>query len=216
MADIAREMAEMPGAHEIKIAPIAIERNLVARAAIAVGVVAAIATVFTAYTQRQQPVAVLAAETTPGVEPADARLIAGAHNWRLARPDVDFDPAGLTWAQNSNLHLAGHMSANFSGTGDGRDQMYVLRNSSGLYRIVMLSRDENRYDMTYEKLAVAAPFPRRLVESTQWLGAPPDNPDGDGLLIANDPGNTSHVVVIFLKGDRIISGQPAHYENIQY
>lgn len=217
MAEVAKEMAEMPGAHEIKIKPIAVERNLVARTAIAIGVVAAIGTVAVGYNQRQPRVATaLAAEPTPGIEPVDARLIPGAGAWRLINPRDDFDPAGLTWAQNNGIALAGRMAADFSGTGEGRDAVYVLRRPNGIFRIALISRGENRYDVTYDKLAVVAPFPKRIVQDTQWAGAAPDQPDGDGLLIAYDPGNPANVVVIFLKGDRIISGQPAHYESIQY
>lgn len=218
MSEIAKEMAEMPGAHEIKIKPIEIEQSLVLRSALAVGVVAAIATVATAYNQRKTPVVTaLAAETHSGIEPSDARIIPGAENWRLARPADEFDGPGLTWAQNNNLTLSGRMVADFSGTGEGRDEVYVLHRDKGTgFRIVLMSRGENRYDHTYDKLAVVAPFPKSIVDSTQWNGAAPDHPDGDGLLIAYDPGNPANVVVIFLKGDRIISGQPAHYENIQY
>ena len=218
MAGIAKEMAEMPGAHEIKIKPIEVERNLVARTAIGIGVVAAIATVVVAYNQRRAPVVTaLAAETVSGIDPIDARLLPGVQNWRLANPTDDFDPTGLTWAQNNNLKLAGRMTADFSGTGDGRDEVYVLRRpSNGAFRVAIFSRGEKRYDTTYDKLAVVAPFPKSLVDSIQWGSAPPDRPDGDGLLIAYDPGNPANVVVIFLKGDRIISSQPAHYQNIQY
>jgi hypothetical protein len=217
MAEIAKEMGEIPGAHEIKIKPIERERNVVARGAMAVGVIAAIATVATGYSQHQQlPVIALAAETTPGIEPADARRIPGAQDWRLVKPADDFDPSGLTWAQNSNLSLAGHMKVDLSGTGDGRDDVYVLRSKKGMFRIVLLSRDVSRYDINYDKIAVVAPFPKQAVESTDWVGGAPENPDGDGVLIASDPGNPAHTVVIFLKGNRIVSGQPAHYENIHY
>jgi hypothetical protein len=80
----------------------------------------------------------------------------------------------------------------------------------------LLSRDVSRYDINYDKIAVVAPFPKQAVESTDWVGGAPENPDGDGVLIASDPGNPAHTVVIFLKGNRIVSGQPAHYENIHY
>lgn len=217
MAEIGKEMAEMPGAHEIKIKPIERERNLVARAAIGVGVIAAIGTVAAGYSQRPQlPVAALAAETTPGVDPADARLIPGAASWNLVKPDQDFDGSGLTWARNSNIALSGRMKADLSGSNDVRDEIYVLRRKSGTFRVVMLSRDEKRYDTEYDKIAVVAPFPKSLVASTQWVGGVPENPDGDGVLIASDPANPAQTVVIFLKGSRIISGQPANYQNIQY
>ena len=218
MADIAKEMAEMPGAHEIKIKPIEIERNLVARTAIAIGVVAAIATVVVGYKQRRAPVVTaLAAESVSGVDPVDARLIPGVETWRLADPNNDFDAAGLTWSKNNSLKLGARMAADFSGTGEGRDVVYVLRRpSTGAFRIAILSRGEKRYDVNYDKLAVVAPFPKQLVDSTQWSSAPPDHPDGDGLLVAYDPGNPTNVVVIFLKGDRIISSQPANYQSIQY
>ena len=218
MSEIGKEMAEMPGAHEIKIKPIEAERNLVARAAIAVGVLAAIGTVAAGYPpQREElPTTALAAETASGVEPADARLIPGAAGWQLAKPDQDFDGVGITWAHNNNISLSGRMKADFSGANDGRDEVYVLRRKNGALRVVILSKDENRYDTQYEKLAVVAPFPKSLVESTQWVGGAPEAPDGDGLLIASDPGNTAHTVVIFLKGTRIISGQPANYQGIQY
>lgn len=217
MAEIGKEMAEMPGAHEIKIKPIEIERNVLARVAIGIGVVAAIATVAVGYTQRQQAPVALAATKAPGVEPADARIIPGTQGWQLVNPAQDFAGPGMTWASNNSLTLSGKMTADFSGNGDARDDLYVLRRENGPpFRVVLLSRGQNRYDATYDKLVVVAPFPKRLVQDTQWVGAAPDNPDGDGLLIAFDPANPANTVVIFLKGDRIISGQPAHYENIQY
>lgn len=216
MSQIGRSLHDLPGSESVKIQAIRYERNIVGRLAIVVGVVAAIGTVVVAVRDREQgPMAFAAESTTIGVLPVDAALIPGVRNWRLAAAE-DFDPAAAAWARDNSLAAGGRIEGNFSGRNEGRDVAYVLRREDGTFRIVMLCNGGNAWDVNYDAVAIVARVPKSALDSIAWVGQPPQDPDGDGLLVAYRPGDPSASVVIFKKGDRVISAAPADYQTINF
>jgi hypothetical protein len=215
IGQLAVALGHMPGAEAVKIQSIRRERNVLARVAMVVGIVFAIATVVTAMRARSAHPEALAVEPKPvGITPADASLIPGVNFWRLASSS-DFDPAGVTWLGNHSVQANGRMEGNFSGTGEGRDVAYVLRREDG-FRVVMLTNGQNRYDVTYPAVAIAARIPKGSLGNVEWSGTPPEAPDGDGLLLVLEAGNPASAVVVFIKGDRITSAAPLNYQNISF
>jgi hypothetical protein len=216
MARIGRSLQQLPGSEAIRIMPIRRERYILARLAIGIGIVAAIATVVKAYEDRQHPPVLTAAPGTPsGIPPAEWALISGSFDWRLAKAD-DFDGAALTWARNNNIEVAGRIRGDFSGLADARDVAYVLRRKDGTFRVIILSKGGNRFDLTYEQLAFVALVPRQAFSSIQWVGRPPEEPEGDGLLIAYRPGDVNGSVIVYLSGDRTTTGAPANYQSLSF
>jgi hypothetical protein len=104
------------------------------------------------------------------------------------------------------------VEGDFSGTGTGRDAVYVLRRITGDgYRIVLMIKGEDRYDVTYDSLAVVARFPKSLIDSTEWRGFKPDSVDGDGILLVLKADDPTAAVVLFTQGKRVISAAPGDY-----
>lgn len=216
IARLAKAMRDMPGAENIKIQPIQRERAVAGRLAIALGVVFAIATVVAAMRPQRTSLDLPQEKGPSGIPPAEARLIPGVEQWRLAG-ESDFDPASVTWLRNNALPVSGRVAGDFSGSGDGRDVAYILRRDDGSYRVVMLVSAENRYDVTYANVAAVARIPKALVASIAWNGPPPEDPDGDGLLLVmRGTGDTKQAVALFDKGPRIISSAPADYQTISF
>jgi hypothetical protein len=209
-------VGEMPGSEAVKIQPIRRDRMLAARIAIAVGVVFAIFTVVAAVRTHDAPPDALASDPKPvGISPADASLIPGVSLWRVATEE-DFDPTAVTWLHNNRRRADGRIEGDFSGTGEGRDVAYVLRRDDGSFRVVILIRGENRYDVSFSTVAAATRIPKGILGSIEWASSPPDEPDGDGLLLVLQPGNTASGVVVFSKAGRTISAAPANYQNISF
>jgi hypothetical protein len=218
MAAIGKALHDLPGGESVKIQPIRYERNIAGRLAIVVGIVAAIGTVVVAVEERgnTNPSAYAAETKTIGVMPADAALIPGVQNWRLAVTS-DFDASAVTWARNNSIDVVGRIPGNFSGNGEGRDVAYILRRADGTFRVVMLCNGGSAIDVNYDSLALVVRLPKSAIGSIPWVGQPLDgDPDGDGLLVAYRPGDPTASVALFKKGDRIISAAPANYQNLNF
>jgi hypothetical protein len=214
MGRLGLALGQMPGAESIKIQPIQRDRMLVARAAMAVGMVAAVATVVTGVRARNTPVTVQVEQGVPaGITPAEANMIPGVDKFRLATTD-DFDGAAVTWMRNNGQTASGRVTGDFSGLNDGRDEALILRGPDGSFRVTVLISGERRSDLSYPELAAAARLPKSRLETVQWSGDPPENPDSDGLLLLVKSGDKITPVVLFSKGDKMISAAPANYLNL--
>ncbi|HXE91962.1 MAG TPA: hypothetical protein VNK82_13480 [Terriglobales bacterium] len=227
LAVLARQLEDMPGAEKVKVAAIKGERKWVTRTAVAVGAIAAIAAVVSATYNPpgSEPAEVQAAQGSlpEGVLPADAPQMAGIYErrqdgtarWRLAGED-DFDPAGRSWLRGNRETVSGRVEGDFSGTGGPRDAGYVLVDQNdNTRRVILLAQGFNVYDATYPQVAIAARVPKGILSTIVWVGGPPDNPDGDGLLIVRERDNPASGVVLFVKDRRIISAVPENWQNLR-
>ncbi|MGH9580272.1 MAG: hypothetical protein ACRD2R_04705 [Terriglobales bacterium] len=229
LGTLAGQLAAMPGAHKIKVEEMQGEASWLARGAVAVGVVAALVVVVVATQERSggaADVAAIAADLAlpQGVLPVDAPQMVGVdeqlpegkgNKWRVAT-EQDFAPVAKAWLRGSGRSPSGRVTGNFSGSGSGRDAGYILVNQQdGTRRVVLLAGGQNRYDAQYPDIAVAAALPKRLVGSIEWVGGkPPEDVDGDGLLLVRERNNPASALVLFTSGSRIVSAVPVNYQLI--
>jgi hypothetical protein len=216
LATLAMRLAEMPGADAVVVEPLKRERRYLLRTAIAAGLVATIAAVTIAMNWSSAEVATRPSPVSvaEGVRPAEAAKIPGYQKWRVAGAAI-FDPDAVAWLRANGLSPAGRIPVDFSGTGKDADVAYLLAQPGGSRRVVILSHGENIYDNRFPYLGAAARVRKSIIDTVQWVGAAPLNPDGDGLLIVRAPNDRTSGLVIFSRGERIISATPKDYQTIR-
>ncbi len=220
---MAEEVAAMPGAEKVKVDRIKTEGNKVLRLALVMGVVAAVVAVVGAMqappTVRATDVGEVALEGVPPLDMplmrgAERKLSDGSSRFRLAG-EGDFAPAAVAWLRGSRRSASGRVEGDFSGANNGRDASYVLIDQEdGTRRVSLLVGGVNRYDATFPVVALAARVRRGVVGAIQWVGDAPAAPDGDGLLIVRSANDRASGLVLFVKGNRVISAVPRDYESI--
>ncbi len=227
---LAEEVAAMPGAEKIKVERIKRESNKVVRVALAVGIVAAILAVVGAM---EAPPPVRAREegaiVVEGIPPLDMPQLKGVERprrnpdgspqpgvarFRLAGVE-DYDAVAVAWLRSNGVAASGRIEADFSGTGSVRDAGYVLIDlETGRRRVAMLASGSNRYDATFPDVALAARVRRAVAGNIQWVGAGPQNPDGDGLLIVRQANDRASGLMLFLQGNQVVSGVPQDWQQV--
>lgn len=213
MNALATLLKEMPGSSEIKVEPLKRDPRYVFKFAVLAGIVAATIAVLLAIFGGQNEAPLPQQAYVPeGITPLEGKLIPGIAKWRLA-PTQAFDPDGIGWLRASGMEPASRIPAAFSGN-EG-DVAYILTNVEGSKRIVILSKGRNVYDSNYSYLGVAARVRKSIVPSITWAGNPPDEPDGDGLFVLRTPNDPASGLIIFVKGDRIITAAPKDYRTIR-
>lgn len=214
IATLGAALSEMPGADTIVVKPIEKERRLLGRAAIIVGIVAAISLVVAASRPRATvPKTDAAAVEISGVPPAHASLIVGLSGWHTASSD-DFDPNTLAWMRSKGATVSGLISGDFSGQGNDADAAYVLVRADGSRRVLIISNGAVRYDTRFPSLAVAARLRKSRVPGVEWNGPAPEPINGDGILMVRNADDPKSGLVIFLSGHRLASGVPVNYQSV--
>lgn len=213
---IASQLRELPGSERVRVEPLKRERRLMLRMAIVAGIVAIAAAGLIAAFGLNERVAPIAATAHPpeGVWEADAGKIPGLNKWRLASAG-NFDPDALAWAQGNGVAVSGRIELDLSGNSTASDVVYVLASPDGRKRLVILRGETNVYDMQYPYIGMASRVPRTILNSIQWAGTPPIDPDGDGVLIIRAPHDPSAGIIIFTRGERIITAVPKDYRTIR-
>ena len=215
LAALAAALRNMPGADKVKILKIEHERHVFARAVMAVGVVVAIAAVVAAV-QVPTTNAIAANESlSSGILPADATLISDAPAWRAASA-ADIDSAAAEALRGYGISTAGRVQGDYSGTSSGQDVAYLLVNSEGTRRVVIIAGHQNRYDVRFPAVAMIARIRKDAVGSIRWKNDKgPTNVPADGLLIVRQAENAESGVVVFLNADAITSFIPANWHDVQ-
>jgi hypothetical protein len=146
-----------------------------------------------------------------GVAPEDASVIPGIEHFRIAAA-TDFDPAAVSWLNDSGEQISGMIAGNYTGMGESR--AYVLVGKDKAWRVVIVADGRLRYDASYLKLALVARVRKEFVRRITWAEFPAPEGDGDGLLIVRDGATSSSGVVLFLRGDGIASAAPRDYRQV--
>ncbi len=222
MVRVAGVLGEMPGAHQVKVHQLQHEHSsLPFRLIVAGGIVLALVVLgFEVRKVTRPPSAAEAApvdrseQLPPGIFPVDAALIRGVQRYRLARID-EFDPAAVNWLRSAGQPPAARITGDFSGRGVSNDVAYVLLGADSSRRLVLLVHGENRYDANYPFIGIAARVPKSNIGLINWVGQPPQNVDGDGLLVTLKPDDPASGLVLFTSGDRIVTGVPANYQAVR-
>jgi hypothetical protein len=140
------------------------------------------------------------------VAPEQARLIPGIENYRLATSG-DFDPAAVSWLTNTGQQVSGEIQGAFSAL--GQSNAYVLMGKDGMWRIVILGDGKLRCDAKYRTVAIVARVARGAIRKIVWATPPPADSEGDGLLVVRSVNDLGSAVVMFLRGDEVVSGTPS-------
>jgi hypothetical protein len=211
--DLAADLAQMPGAHEVKVPALKRNHHLVTRSVIGVGAVVALVMLVAGGTpQQSQPPA--SAQDPSGVLPIDARLISDLRGWRVATPD-DFDPSVLNWMKNNDIVPLGRMPGDFSGKDNPADVAYLLVSPNGVRRLVVLSEGKLKYDAKFDSLLGVILLPKLDIDSIDWPGGKqPGQVDGDGLILVRRSSDPSADVVFFCRNGAPYFAKPLKYDNI--
>src|SRR5574341_1209619 len=130
MAKLARALEDMPGSETIKVRKLEKEKSNIIRAAIVVGAIAAVITVWAATRGPRGPIPVqeLAGEMEnppSGITPLEAVLVRKVHDWRVATAE-DFAPGVASWIRGNDIELSGRVPGDFSGGRNERDVAFLL------------------------------------------------------------------------------------------
>ncbi len=215
LAALAAALRNMPGADKVKILKIEHERHVFARAVMAVGVVVSVAAVIAAV--QVPPTNAIAANETlsSGILPVDAVLIPDSGTWHAATA-AEIDPAGAELLRAFGVEATGRAAGDYGGTGNPQDAAYLLVNSEGKRRVVILAGHQNRYDVRFPSMGFIARVPKASVGSIRWKNDKgPASVTGDGLLLVRQPENPESGVVVFLTADAITSFTPAVWREVQ-
>ena len=216
VATLAAALKHMPAADTVKVEPLRKEKRIVGRAAIVVGAITAVVVVIAA-SQREErkatPLLVQAQTAAVGVLPVDASRIAGVDGWRAATAD-DFDADAAAWLRSAGAVVSGRIPGDFSGRGADQDVAYVLIRTDGMRRIVLIANGENRYDVRYPAIAIAARVPNASLGGVRWVGPAPAEATGDGLLIVRAADDPHSGIVLFLANNRIVTAMPENYQDL--
>lgn len=212
---VAEGTKQMPGAEAVKVESLHRERRLIARTAIAVGVVVTIIAVAAAMRSPQQELQAKSAIQAPdGLPPAAAAVIMNLTDWRLATPaDLENDAAG--WARANGQPPSGAISGHFGSQDGPLDGAYILLNAQGDHRVVMLAGTKVVWDVSIPKLAAVVRVPKDLFAATEWKGGTQPQPDGDGLLLVRDPDDRGASTVVYLQNGKPASAVPADYQRVR-
>jgi hypothetical protein len=208
-------LQKQPGAERIKIKPVRRERRLVVKTAMLIGTIAALVGVIAATkSAKEVPVEIVGEALPNGVLPTDANRIGGINQWSIAT-ESDYEGDGTGWLKTFGIKPDGHVQGKFSG--DNRpepDNGYLLVNSAGQKRVVIVANGQNRYDVKYPFIGLIARVPKAAYNRIEWVGRPPETPDGDGVLIVRKQQDHSSGLVIFFSNGRIATGVPKDYQTV--
>ena len=190
MASLARHCSELPDGPRIRIAPFRPEgTSLVAKAAIVIGAVVAIATVLAFRSPDREGTVARSFALSDGsvIDARDARVIPYLDRWQLAT-EADFNPDFV-----ARLHYGG---AGFRlpfrlrpmDSDAETETAYVLKAMDGSKRVVILVNGRLIYDSRYQKLEGVARVSKPNLGSIKWADDPnnAEGFNGDGLLLVLD------------------------------
>jgi hypothetical protein len=215
MAALAEGLRGMPGAEAIKIEPFRRPGNRMLKPAIALGL--AFAFLEASHLSRSGvPVErALAAQTSPeDLLPADISQMLYLQGWRLARGE-DFDTETVNGLRDQGATAGAVVHADFSGRNNHRDVAYILIDTAGIMRVVVLSNGNLAYDRRYRRILAASRVPVAGLNAVEWRD-PVKKSDGEGLLLVTRGDGPDSSVVISLAGDSLLLNSPVDYKKIQF
>jgi hypothetical protein len=216
LAALAKRAQDMPGASDIKIAPLPpAGSSWTIRVALGAALLCLLALLFT---QPYQRLAETLNPKTPaqssGVAAADAARMSQLTGWHVAERD-DFPGAAARFLYSHNLGLSGHVTADFSGQGGESESAYLLVNSQGQKRVCLLTRGTVAYDAVFPHADLVARIPKSSLATIQWSVAPQFKSDGDALLVVQNAEDPSASLVLLRHGAQTYSARPVDFTRIE-
>jgi hypothetical protein len=217
MLTLAKAIHEMPGADLIKVDPLPRRgSSWPVRIALAGGLVCLVALLFTQPYNRMPGASANVNTVAPpsGIAPGDAMRMQQLQGWHAATRD-DFPAAVLRYLQERRLQPAGHIVADFGGTGRAIDSAYLLIDTSGRKRVSMLAKGSVAYDALFPRVDFLARISKSTMTKIQWMTSDPPLPsDGDGLLVVQNANDPTASVVLLRHGLQTLSARPADFNKI--
>lgn len=214
MGKVAAALRMMPGADKVRIERLRKEgRRAFVLGGVAVVLVAVLGVMAARaiFTPTPEP-----ARIPEGMSQEHALQIPGLENWRLA-DERDYSSAAVSWLRQNRGEPSGRIDADFSGTArldQLPDVAYILIGPQGTRRVAILLAGQRVYDSTFPELALAARVPHRFLAAIQWLGDPPQQPAGDGLLLVRTGDQVNSGLILYLQGSSMAQAMPADYTQI--
>lgn len=213
MLVIARRVAEMPGASEIRVVPLPPRgSNWTIRIALSLALVCLVALLFAQPYGRSSGSSVVVANTS-GVPAVDAIRVPRLNGWHVMTAD-DFSGAATRFLNDHHLPATGHIYADFAGRGALAGSAYLLINSEGQCRVSMLSAGMVAYDAVFPRVDLVARIPKASLGRIQWNSAPQFPSDGDALLVVQNVDDPAASLVLLRHGLQTYSGRPADFTQI--
>jgi hypothetical protein len=215
LGQLARQLQNIPGARMDTAEVIKPPRTWVGHTALAVGLAAAIIALVTATARTG---AIKLQQESPaipvGVLPSEAKLIPDLGVWRLATMG-DYDGGAVAWLRVNGRIAEGRIEGDFCPGGSPNDVAYVLVRPESIRRLVLICDRQLVYDASYSYLGMAVRVPAQGIPSIEWKDKPPEEPEGDGLMITLSPNDSSSGLVLFPHGRRILTGVPLDYQSVR-
>jgi hypothetical protein len=216
MGALAKLLAMMPGAGQVKLERITPPRptNKVLFVVVAAVVVCTgIAALANHEHAKNMQAAIYGADGSPqGIPAAEADRIPHLQGWRLAG-SPDFEPPLVKWLRTSNEQPTGRIEGDFTGGGIGTDHAYLLINSEGAYRLVVLLGGEVKYDETFPTVALIAKVPKAAIRDIKINTGSPATGKSDGILLVKDKDNLHSGLVVSFNGGSPITAVPENYKS---
>jgi len=218
LAILSKETARLPGASHIKVVPInKWSRSWGLKFALAVGVLAAIATIASERTQSGLAVSGSVENMKPaGIPEAEMRIIPDARQWELDDP-LTFDLGLTAWMERFGVSPTSKIELDKDGADHAFGTAYLLvtRKTPDVKRAVWVSDHEVVCDIV-DKIEGIAKIPKQNISRISWSenGAPVESPDGDALLLIRDYSNPAGATVFFTSNRKLHSAVPADFHNV--
>lgn len=216
MAVLGKQLALMPGAAQVKVEHVTPPRptsKVLAVVITALAICTGIAALANYEHEKNMESATLGAGGSPvGIPPEEAEQIPNLRGWRLAG-SPDFDPSLVKWLRASNVQPTGRLEGDFAGSGAGNDHAYLLVNSDGAHRLVVLLNNQVKLDQTFPQVALIAKVPKSSIRDIKIETGGTPSGNADGILIVRAKDNLRSGLVLSFNGDSPITEVPENYKS---
>jgi hypothetical protein len=216
LSAIADQLAQMPDADRVKLERVVPPRptgKIVFAVVVIVAVCAGIAVLAKFEHDKIMSAAVAGFDGAPqGIPASEAALIPNLKGWRLAG-SPDYDPDLVQWLAKSGIQPAGRVDGDFIGGGEGNDHAYLLINSEGTRRVVVVAGGQPKFDETFPRVALMARVPSATIRGVKLEYGSRATGTSDGILVVRDKNNAGSGLIISFNSGSLITGVPQNYQS---
>ncbi len=215
MAIVGKQLALMPGAAQVKVERVSAPRPTSKVLAVVVGIVVVctgIAALANYEHEKKMNSATVGAGGSPvGIPTAEALRIPSLEGWRLAG-SPDFDPSLVQWLRSSNVQPSGRLEGDFAGGGPGNDHAYLLVNSAGGHRLVIMVNNQVKLDQPFDSVVLVAKVPKTSIRDIKIENGSPASGNADGILVVTRKDDLHSGVVVSFNGNSPVTAVPQNYK----
>jgi hypothetical protein len=216
MAVLAKEVEEIPGAENIKIAQYKREQSApVVKIAVAVGALVAISAVFAGKSgvEDSSSSVVAGVVQAQGVFDKDAAMIPNLAGWH-AMQDTDFSADVASWMMGSGATPSGRIEVDMDGALPKATVYCLSHDQDQMKRIVILHRGTKILDSVMPDVVGIVSVPQSSLASINWKTKPISDSDGDAIMLIARKDDKTTATLLFRKAGQMVSGKPETYEAV--